>query len=187
MTAIEHVTLDARRFELRPPAASDAAEALDMLLDPDVRQWHPGPPDPTLRSTRDWLVRSAGWTESYAGWSVHDREEGGRYVGNAYLVQISSDQRSAVVAYRVAAWARGRGAATSALRAMSRFAFSDLDLERLTLPHALANPASCRVAEKAGFRLEGTEIGGFRDDDGRRWDSHLHGLLMPGVVSRSAV
>jgi RimJ/RimL family protein N-acetyltransferase len=187
MTAVEHVTLDARRFELRSPVAADAADALDMLLDPDVRQWHPGPADPRLETARDWLVRSAEWTESYVGWSVHDREEGGRYAGNAYLVDISLDQRSGVVAYRTAPWARGHGAATSAVRAICRFAFGALDLERLTLTHALANPASCRVAEKAGFRIEGTEVGGYRDEHGRRWDSHLHGLLRPGLVTRSTL
>jgi RimJ/RimL family protein N-acetyltransferase len=55
------------------------------------------------------------------------------------------------------------------------------------LPHAVANRASCRIAEKTGFRLEGTEVGGYRDEHGVRWDSHVHGLLREGVVSRSSV
>ncbi|WP_406178947.1 GNAT family N-acetyltransferase [Streptomyces canus] len=35
-------------------------------------------------------------------------------------------------------------------------ALHDLGPHRLTLCHAVADGASCRVAEKAGFRLEGT-------------------------------
>jgi RimJ/RimL family protein N-acetyltransferase len=187
LNGIDHLDLDAGRFELRPPEGADVEDALAMLLDPDVRQWNPGPSDLTREGVRDWLARSAEWSESYVGWSVHDREEHGRYAGSAFLFRISTHQRSGMVAYRTAPWARGRGAATSAVIAMTRFAFDVLELERLSLPHSVANAVSCRVAEKAGYRLEGTEVGGYRDDDGRRWDSHLHGLLKPGVVSRSAL
>jgi RimJ/RimL family protein N-acetyltransferase len=41
----------------------------------------------------------------------------------------------------------------------------------------VANPASCRVAEKAGFRLEGTMRASFRAEDGQRYDEHLHARL----------
>jgi RimJ/RimL family protein N-acetyltransferase len=185
VSVVEHVSLTAGRWELRPPDAADAEAARAMLLDPDVAQWNPGPAVPTVEEARSWLVRSADWSESYAGWSVHDLEDGDRYVGNAFLVELDEEQRSGVVAYRTAPWARSRGVATAAVVAMIGFAFDELGLVRLSLPHSVANPASCRVAEKAGFVLEGTERGGFRDESGVRWDSHLHGLLRAGVVSRS--
>ncbi|MFJ4203784.1 GNAT family N-acetyltransferase [Streptomyces sviceus] len=53
------------------------------------------------------------------------------------------------------------------------WALHDLGLHRLTLCHALANEASCRVAEKAGFRLEGTMRHALLHADGRH-DQHLH-------------
>jgi RimJ/RimL family protein N-acetyltransferase len=187
VTAVEHVTLVADPWELRPPDATDAGDARDMLLDPDVAQWNPGPSEPTLEEARDWLLRSAQWSESYVGWSVHDPEDAGRYVGNAFLFQIDQDQLMGSVAYRTAPWARGRGVATAAVEAMTDFAFRVLGLERLSLPHAVANVASCRIAEKTAFLLEGTEVGGYRDEQGVRWDSHVHGLLRDGVASRSSV
>lgn len=183
MTGIEHVTLAAGVFELRPPSGEDAAEALALLRDPDVQQWVPGPPDPDLAAARDWLVRSADWSDgSAAVWTVH---EGDRLVGNAFVCKIDADQLNAWVAYRTAPWARGRGVATSAVMAITAFAFDVLGLERLVLPHAVANAASCRVADKAGYAYEGVERGGYRDESGRRWDSHVHGRLKDGVVSRS--
>jgi RimJ/RimL family protein N-acetyltransferase len=102
-----------------------------------------------------------------------------RLVGNFSIVRIDRiDQFSAQVSYRTAPWARNRGVAGHALVAATRWAFDALNLERLELPHAVANPASCRVAQKAGYLLEGLQRQGFRDDRGRRWDSHLHARLV---------
>ncbi len=57
--------------------------------------------------------------------------------------------------------------------AVSRWAFDALDLHRIELCHSISNPASCRVAEKAGYRMEGLLRGSFRYADG--WhDEHLH-------------
>ena len=55
----------------------------------------------------------------------------------------------------VAPTARGRGVATSAVRLLSKWAFTELGLERLQLSLP-ANVASRRVAEKAGYHYEGT-------------------------------
>ncbi len=186
MAGIAHVILTAGALELRPPSADDAIDALAMLQDPDVRQWNPGPSEPTVAAARAWLLRSADWSVgTYAGWSVHDTVEADRYVGNAFLSNIDHNQLDAWVAYRIAPWARGRGVATGCVRAMTAFAFDGLGLERLRLPHAVPNVASCRIAAKAGFGLEGTEVGGYRDEQGVRWDSHVHGLLKAGIVSRT--
>lgn len=63
-----------------------------------------------------------------------------------------------------------------AAEAVSRWAFEDLGLHRLRITHSVANPASCAVAEKAGFRLDGTMRGALLHADG--WhDEHLHARL----------
>jgi RimJ/RimL family protein N-acetyltransferase len=49
----------------------------------------------------------------------------------------------------------GRGVATAAVRRYIDYCFDDLDLHRLEAGVFLSNPASVRVAEKAGFELEG--------------------------------
>jgi RimJ/RimL family protein N-acetyltransferase len=61
---------------------------------------------------------------------------------------------------------------------VARWAVDELGLHRLFLYHSTANPASCRVAAKAGFAFEGTLRSAMRHPDG--WhDMHLHGLV-PG-------
>ena len=47
----------------------------------------------------------------------------------------------------------------------------------MQLYHAVDNPASCRVAVKAGFVLEGRPRESFRYGDGQLHDEHLHGRL----------
>ena len=67
--------------------------------------------------------------------------------------------------------------AAAAVRTAARFAFEVLGLQRVELFHAVDNPASCRVATKAGFALEGTHRSSFRYGDGRLHDEHSHARL----------
>jgi RimJ/RimL family protein N-acetyltransferase len=101
----------------------------------------------------------------------------GRLLGNVSLHKIDHEQRDAEIGYRVAPWARGQGVATDSVAAATRWAFGALDLVRIELAHAVANPASCRVAEKAGYQLEGTLRQSFVYA-GIRQDEHLHARLV---------
>jgi RimJ/RimL family protein N-acetyltransferase len=59
---------------------------------------------------------------------------------------------------------------------MATWAFETLGLHRLALQHSVHNTASCRVAEKAGFAVEGTLRSAARHQDG--WhDMHVHGRV----------
>jgi RimJ/RimL family protein N-acetyltransferase len=69
--------------------------------------------------------------------------------------------------------ARGTGVAARAVGALVGWALGDVGLHRLELVHAVANTASCRVAGKAGYALEGTLRSAMLHADG--WhDMHLH-------------
>ena len=66
--------------------------------------------------------------------------------------------------------------APAALEAVTAWAFGEAGFHRLELQHSTGNPASCRVAEKTGFALEGTRVRSLLHDDG--WhDMHLHGRV----------
>ncbi|MGZ4591302.1 MAG: GNAT family N-acetyltransferase [Actinomycetes bacterium] len=167
----------AGRLQLRPPTEADAVDALQMLLDPDVSRWNPGPEDIDLDRARDWCRRGGDWSVGgHATFSVLDATSG-RLLGNASLHKIDLTQRDAEIGYRVAPWARGSGVATGAVAAVSRWAFGALDLLRIELCHAVVNPASCRVAVKAGYLLEGTLRQAYLYGDGRRYDEHIHARL----------
>ncbi len=175
--AIDWVELPAGPYLLRPPRESEAADALAMLQDPDTHRWNPAPKVVDLETAADWCRRGADWSDgSHATWSVVGDDD--RLLGNISLWALDrDDQRSGSVGYRTAPWARGRGVATQALGAATAWAFDRLGLERLLLPHSVGNPASCVVAKRCGFVLEGVARAGYRDPDGTRWDEHLHARL----------
>ena len=60
--------------------------------------------------------------------------------------------------------------------ALAEHAFAGLGLFRLELGHRLDNPASCRVASRAGFAAEGVERSKLRYGD-LRFDVETHARL----------
>jgi RimJ/RimL family protein N-acetyltransferase len=175
---IEPVEIAAGRLQLRPPSPADASDALLMLRDPDVAQWNAGPARLDLDEVQAWCLRGADWSDgTHATFSVLDATSG-RLLGNVSVHQVDHAQRDAAIGYRVAPWARGQGVATDAVSAATRWAFGALGLVRIEIAHAVANPASCRVALKAGFPLEGTMRQAYVYGDGTRHDEHLHARLV---------
>jgi RimJ/RimL family protein N-acetyltransferase len=64
------------------------------------------------------------------------------------------ERETAEIGYWTAVAARGRGIAPAAVRAVTGWVFGALagaSLRQVMLVHDVANPASCRVAEKAGY------------------------------------
>jgi RimJ/RimL family protein N-acetyltransferase len=93
----------------------------------------------------------------------------GRVVGGCRLYHLSPLYRSGEIAYWVAPCARGRGLATRAATALTRWAFQH-GLGRIEALPRPDNPAGQRVAIAAGYRWEGRRRGAGYGRDGRRHD-----------------
>jgi RimJ/RimL family protein N-acetyltransferase len=151
---------------------------LELLTEPEVDLWNPAPAVHDLQSAADWCRRGAdGSSGDHATFSIVV-EATGALAGNVSVHNIDPEHRTADIGYRVAAAWRGRGVATAAVRAATAYALAEdgLFLFRVQLLHAVPNEASCRVAAKAGFTLEGTlrSAGVYA---GERLDEHLHARL----------
>ncbi|GAA2782338.1 GNAT family N-acetyltransferase [Streptomyces rameus] len=161
-------------LELRPWRLDDAdADALHTAgQDPAISHWNlfsvAGRDEARARIERLHARRRA---ETGVIWAV--APIGGAALGLAGLNDVDLAGGTAEVVYWVLPEARGGGIAVAATRRLSRWALDDLGLHRLALCHSTANPASCRVAEKAGFTAEGTRRGALLHADG--WhDLHVH-------------
>jgi RimJ/RimL family protein N-acetyltransferase len=72
------------------------------------------------------------------------------------------------------AWSKGYG--TDVMNVLLRFAFTEVNLKRLTLTVFEYNPRAIRCYEKAGFRHEG-RLRRLLNREGRRWDELFMGIL----------
>ncbi|GGS72264.1 MULTISPECIES: GNAT family N-acetyltransferase [Streptomyces] len=158
---------------LRPWRPGDAPAVHAAFQDPVLRQWHIRSCD-SAEEAAGWIAQwEQGWAdEREAQWAVVDSASDA-LLGRVALRQILLGDGVAEVAYWTVARARGRGVAARATAALAHWAFEEVGFHRLELTHATANEASCRVAGKAGFALEGTKRSALNHQDG--WhDMHLH-------------
>ena len=70
----------------------------------------------------------------------------------------------------------GRGYGTDVIKVILRYAFIEVNLERVTLTVFEYNPRAIRAYEKVGFQLEGRQRGVILRE-GRRWDILYMGIL----------
>ncbi|MEU9234970.1 GNAT family N-acetyltransferase [Streptomyces subrutilus] len=171
-------------MRLRPWTPSDAPALVEACLDPEIRHWNrPGSltgPEAVDRIAR-WEARRQA--EAAVVWAIAPAAGGpagdpvrGRAVGLIGLGDLDLAGGSAEFLYWLLPAGRGAGVMVPAVDRVSRWAFEDLGLHRLRLTHSVANPASCAVATKAGYPLEGTMRGALLHADG--WhDEHLHARL----------
>jgi RimJ/RimL family protein N-acetyltransferase len=161
---------------LRPWEPSDAGVFLAAYRDPEIRHWHTRQPA-SEHQVREWFeqYRQAWAQETGASWAV-TRGGGGEVLGRIALGGMNLDDGVAGCAYWVLPAARGAGVASRALTALSVWALGDAGFHRLHVDHSTRNSASCRVAVKSGFRLEGTKRSDAIHSDGRH-DMHLHARI----------
>ena len=171
------IVITTKRLVLRRARTDDAAEVLAMMLDPTTRQWNSHGDVVDLETAATWCADQADWSDgTHASFAVTEATSG-RFAGSMAIHSINEVQHDAEVGYRIAPWARGRGWGVEALTAATAWAFDNLDLVRIELCHAVANPASCAVAARAGYALEGTLRQSYIYGNGVRYDEHLHARL----------
>jgi RimJ/RimL family protein N-acetyltransferase len=160
---------------LRPWKPCDAGVFLTAYEDPEINHWHTRQPS-SAEQVLEWFEKyRQDWAqERGASWAV--TRYGDLVLGRIALGSMNLDDGVAGCAYWVLPQARGAGVASCALTAMSAWALGEAGFHRLSLDHSTRNQASCRVAAKAGFALEGTKRSDAVHSDGRH-DMHLHARI----------
>jgi RimJ/RimL family protein N-acetyltransferase len=160
---------------LRPWNEADAPAFLFAYQDDEIRRWHTRRPSNEAQ-VREWFdTYRQDWEREKGGhWAV--TRDGGEVLGRIALRGLDFDDGIAGVAYWVLPAARGVGVASYALTALTTWALDEIGFHRLELDHSTRNTASCRVATKCGYLLEGTKRSAAVHDDGRH-DMHLHARI----------
>ena len=101
--------------------------------------------------------------------------ESGEVIGAMGLV-VSRENDRAEIGYWIAVEQWNRGYATEAARAVTRYGFEELNLNRIFALHFTRNAASGRVLQKLGMRHEGS-LREHLVKWGERIDVELYGIL----------
>ncbi|MDQ0937246.1 GNAT family N-acetyltransferase [Streptomyces turgidiscabies] len=149
--------LHTERLTLRPFNSTDIPDTKESCADPLTQQWLPPSQPYTLDDATAWCTSVAhALRESGDGihFAIIDSDTK-RLMGTIGLKKTNWQALVSEVGYWVAPWARGRGIAVEATRALAQWLLSDQKFQRLELRAATENIASEKVALRAGLHREG--------------------------------
>jgi RimJ/RimL family protein N-acetyltransferase len=179
-------TLAAGGVTLRELADHDVDQIRITCADPETSRWTDIPVPYTVADALAAVRNRAPelWRRGEAvAFGIADPDGG--YAGSIDLRISEEDRGAASVSFLIAPHARGRGYATDAVRAVCDWGFAALGLTRIVWRAYLGNTASRRVAEKAGFTMEGIQYAGCTQR-GERRDAWVAALLAAPVAGGPA-
>ncbi|MFJ3640120.1 GNAT family N-acetyltransferase [Streptomyces sp. NPDC090108] len=175
--ALTTPSLRTARLRLRAFEDADADGLFALHSNSRVLRYWDSPPWSEPSRAERFLTGCRQMTEEGTGVRLAvDRASDGAFIGWCSLSRWNPDFRSASLGYCFGEAAWGHGYATEAARAVLRWAFDTLDLNRVQAEADTRNVASARVLEKLGFAREGM----LREDcvvDDEVSDSFVYGLI----------
>jgi ribosomal-protein-alanine N-acetyltransferase len=148
------------RLVLRGPLEKDIQPVFDIHADLDVMRYYGVEPYDSLEKSKkhlDWLAKIHK-EETGLRWIITLKDED-TYIGDVGFYDWEKKHRRAEIGYILGKPYWGKGIMTEAIRAALDYGFNEMNLNRIQALIDPRNDASKRVAEKHGFKYEGT----FRD------------------------
>lgn len=177
MTHIGTKTLKTERLILRKFTVDDYSDMFNNWAnDENVTRFLTWQPHESLQATRQLLE---GWCAAYENNNAYNwaMEFEGQVIGNISVVRISDKSEYAELGYCMSRKYWNKGLMTEAARAVIDFLFSEIGVHRVTIAHAVKNPASGKVAQKCGLTYEGTKRETFKSSRGEFLDIAYYGIL----------
>ena len=170
------------RLVLRCPRPGDGA-ALNAAVKaslPELQPWMPWAQQPPNPEESEALARGAHakflqrLDLVYSMWLHAGDGQETELVGGTGLHRLDWTVRRFEIGYWCHSAHRGRGLVSEAAVALNRLAFDQLNAHRVEIRMDARNLASQRVAQKAGFTLEGTLRGADHGVEGLPRDLHIY-------------
>ncbi len=163
--------LDGDGVRLRTFRPDDRDDVLAGYADAVTQHFMPLIPRPFTRAHAEWYITegaAAAFAEGGGAYAIVDPATD-ELLGGIGITPYQRSRRQGEIGYWVGPWARGRGVATAAVRALSTHAFAT-GTARLELLTHWENNGSQRVATAAGFQPEGVRRGALPNRDGGQDD-----------------
>lgn len=140
------------RLLLRPPRPSDLDTVIRLFSRPELVAHRPDPTPDTPAASKARLDKDMRhWQEhGYGRWAIEAEGNTIGFGGPTYSEAFDAINLS----YHLSPEAWGKGYASELVTAAIALALGKLEAEQIIGLARVANPASCRVLEKAGLRFQ---------------------------------
>ena len=152
--------LETERLRLRLFTAGDEPAVFALASDPEIARFvrfeaHRAPAD--TRAFLELAFEHYHRGDPFA-WAIVRRTDD-RLIGSCGFVSQAPERHAAEIGYWLGKAYWGKGYAVEAARALVRFGFEQMGLERVEAKCFVQNRAGQRVIEKLGMKYEGTDRG----------------------------
>jgi RimJ/RimL family protein N-acetyltransferase len=137
------------------------------------------------KAAAKWMEEEVGQMSPASYYFTIRVIDGDKLIGELGLDVVDWSGRDAFVGLGIGEteyWSKGYG--TEAMNILLRFAFSEINLRRMTLTVFEYNPRAIRSYEKAGFQHEG-RLRKILNKEGKRWDMLYMGILREEWLERN--
>ncbi|KPL58486.1 GNAT family N-acetyltransferase [Rossellomorea vietnamensis] len=178
--------LETDRLNLRRMCMDDTQRAFDQWLsDERISDHRVSPAHKTIAETHKRMEKTVdGYvSKEFCHWGI-ELKDGSGLIGEIDLYDFDSSTGNCEVSYSIAFdwWNKGYG--TEALKAVVEFAFTNMNVHKLSAAHNTDNPASGRIMEKAGMKQEGLIRHMIRNAKDQYKDCAVYGLLREEYLLR---
>lgn len=166
-----------KQLILRGPEPKDLQHVYDICSDPEVMRYYGVKPYDSMEKAEkhlDWLA-SLHRENKGLRWVITLKDED-QYIGDVGFFNYEVKHNRAEIGYILGKEHWGKGIMTEAIEAVLTYGFNEMNLNRVQALIDARNRASIRVAEKQGFKYEGT-LRDYEQEYGEYIDLEMHSLL----------
>lgn len=176
--------IETQRLILRRFKPSDAKHMYkNWAVDSEVCKFLSWNPHKDLSET-EHIVE--GWIKDYENddnynWVI-ELKDISEAIGQISLMHVNEKYSSCSVGYSISRLFWGKGIITEALKAVIDYLFKEIGMNRIEASHNTLNPASGRVMQKSGMKLEGIIRQPKVDKYGKFYDLALYSILKSDLI-----
>lgn len=170
-------TIKTERLLLRRFTVNDAEQMFENWAnDKRVSKFLTWAPHGSVDNTRELLEQ---WCAAYDNDNCYNWviEYEGQAIGNIAVVDFSDRSERTALGYSMGYDYWNKGIMTEAAKAVTDYLFAEVGVNRIEISHAVKNPASGRVAQKCGYKYEGTRREYFKTYAGEFLDIAIYGII----------
>ncbi len=157
-------TFETNRLILRERTVKDIEQCIEMDSDPEVVKYIPeiaeliDGTEADKNKYREFLRKRTEtiYPVGMGYWIIESKDTAREFIGWIMLIPIDSIGPDVEIGWRLKRSHWGKGYATEAAKAVLHHAFNTIEVQKIVADIHCLNRGSIRVAEKIGFKFEGS-------------------------------